>query len=114
MDGVGDGAAAASVGPDLAGAESLHDDLEPALRQRAAHAPRARLHDGWARRVQTGGVGGREQQAREPLGVGESVRRDAPQVGEYVLEGHCEQIALRWTSGATNVPRIVSAPSGSK
>jgi hypothetical protein len=116
MDSVGDGAAPARVGPHFARAQSLDDDVQAPLRKRSAHAGdisethpgvgkpvqrhvpavthqrsrdavRADLDNGGIRGIQAGGIGGREQQAREPLLVAQAVRRDAAQIGEDVVEG---------------------------
>jgi hypothetical protein len=111
----GDRAAPAAVGAHVARAESLDNHLQRALGVHGAEAgdvreaeplvgnpvqgdmtavadegggdaPRTGFHDGWVRRAEARGVGGGEQQAREPLGVAEVVGGDAAQVRERVLE----------------------------
>src|SRR2546430_983961 len=63
--------------------------------------------------IQTRRVGRGEEQPGNALRVAEAVGRNASQVREDVIERHCWQTSWRVRSGATNVPRITSAPSES-
>src|SRR6266705_2470962 len=92
----------------------MQRDMPSVTQQRDADAFRAggdrRRRDG----IEARSVRGGEQQTREALRVAETLRGDAAQVGEYVIEPHEPQVArLSVMSGATNVPRIGRATSGS-
>ena len=87
-------------------------DVAAVTEQRGGDTARPGFHDGRVRRVEARGVGGGEQQAREPLRVAQAVGGDAAKIGERVLEAHYGQMELSVMSGATNTPVIRKMPSG--
>jgi hypothetical protein len=142
MDGLGDGTAPTRIRAHFARAQPLDDHFEAAPRQRPTHPRQVReaetyfreavyrdvtavthqrrryaagpeLDDRRVCRVQPRGIPGGEQQSGELLGVAEAVSRNASEVREDVLERQLPQVLIRVRSGATNVPRTVSKPSGS-